>query len=117
MGDDLATATERVCDEAVAVLGDLAAGSSMCAIARSGRSFPAAKYHEGRLAAGTAVRRALREQPEPGAALALARERWTRTSPRLLRSSADGRAYGAGGDDALAELAERAGLVGDGSAH
>jgi hypothetical protein len=116
VADDLAAAVERVCDEAVAVLSDLAAGTSMCAIARSGRSFPAAKYHEGRLAAGTAVRRALRDHPDADAALARAREQWTRTSPRLLRSSADGRAYGAGGDDALTELAESAGLVGDGSA-
>ncbi len=105
MAEDLAAATERVCDEAAAVLTDLSAGSSMCAIARSGRSFPAAKYHEGRLAAGTALRRALREGADPHVALAAARERWTRTSPPLLRSTPDGQAYGAGGDDALAELA------------
>ncbi len=105
MPEDLGTATERVRAEAAAVLTDLAAGSSMCAIARSGRSFPAAKYHEGRLAAGTAVRRALQDQPEPSEALAAARERWVRTSPTLLRSTPDGQAYGAGGDDVLEELA------------
>ncbi len=106
MPEDLASAAERVCAEAAAVLTDLSAGSSMCAIARSGRSFPAAKYHEGRLAAGTALRRALRDGARPADALDAARERWIRTSPPLLRSTADGRAYGAGGDDALAELAE-----------
>jgi hypothetical protein len=105
--DDLAAAVDRVCDDALAVLGDLAAGSSMCAITRSGRSVPAAKYHEGRLAAGTIVQRALREHPDPSAALAQARERWLRTSPPLLRSSDDGLAYGTGGDDAIGELAAR----------
>jgi hypothetical protein len=86
------------------VLTELAGGTGLCAIARSGRSFPAAKYHEGRLAAATAVRRALRDHDDPAAAIAAARARWARASPPLLRSTTDGEAYGAGGDDALAEL-------------
>ncbi len=106
MPDDLAAAVDRVCDVAAAALTDLAGGSSMCAIARSGRSVPAAKYHEGRLAAGTVLRRTLRDHPDdPHDALAAARDRWMRTSPPLLRSTPGGRAYGEGGDDALGELA------------
>ena len=38
----------------------LAGDASMCAIGRSGRSFPAAKYHEGRQAAAGQARRVLR---------------------------------------------------------
>ncbi len=100
----LAAAAERVRAESTAVLTDLAAGTSMCAIGRSGRSFPAAKYHEGRVAAATEVQRALRAAPEPGRALEAARARWSRLSPPLLRRGEDGRAYGAGGDDVLDEL-------------
>jgi hypothetical protein len=105
--EDLGSAAARLGGGAAAVLTELAGGTSMCAVARSGRSFPAAKYHEGRLAAATEVRRALRDlgdHADPATTLAAARGRWARTSPPLLRSTADGEAYGAGGDDALAEL-------------
>jgi succinate dehydrogenase/fumarate reductase flavoprotein subunit len=103
---DLAAAAERVRVEATRALTELAAGTSMCAMGRSGRSFPAARYHEGRAAAAAVVQRTLRTHSAPPPdALAAAREQWARMSPPLLRRGADGEAYGAGGDDTLDELA------------
>jgi hypothetical protein len=101
---DLAAAAGRVRDDAVTTLSDLAGGAGLCAISRSGTPFPAGKYHEGRMAVAAIVLRALRDTTDPGAALRTATERWAALSPPERRSAADWEAYGAGGDDVLAEL-------------
>jgi hypothetical protein len=98
---------ERATDlraDATRHLTALAGDASMCAIGRSGRSFPAAKYHEGRQAAASEVRRALRR--DPGAhVLAGITDVWTTRADEASEKGPDWVAYFAGGLDALAELA------------
>ena len=78
--DDLLARATALRQDAVRHLTLLAGDASMCAIGRSGRSFPAAKYHEGRQAAAGQVRRALRADASVGpAVLDPLREEWTRT--------------------------------------
>lgn len=100
---------ERAMDlraSADAQLDALAGGASLCSIARSGAAFPGAKYQEGRaFVAATVVRELTRGRTEADA-LAAARARWAAAAPRSRRGSPDWQAYGEGGDDALAELAE-----------
>jgi hypothetical protein len=101
---DLPAAARRVRDDAVDALSQLAGGASLCTISRSGAAFPGGKYHEGRMAAATAVLRALRDDPDPRTAIETATRQWRALSPPQRRGTADWEAYGAGGDDALAEL-------------
>ena len=119
-------------------LAALAGDASMCAIGRSGRSFPAAKYHEGRQAASGQVRRMLRRaaaggaSAEAGAHLAAAASaeaagaqlaaaasaeaavladvtsEWRAMLDDAASKGPDWVAYASGGLDALAELAEHA---------
>jgi hypothetical protein len=113
----------------------LAGNASMCAIGRSGRSFPAAKYHEGRQAAAGQVRSLLRRTGTgagpgsgaasgggavalsgagaPGAAsdaesaaLAAVTSEWRERLDGAASKGPDWVAYASGGMDALAELAE-----------
>ena len=109
----------------------LAGDASMCAIGRSGRSFPAAKYHEGRQAAAGQVRRLLRRigadagqgavatalsgagaagvgSDAESAALADVTSEWRQTLDDAASKGPDWVAYASGGMDALAELAEHA---------
>lgn len=88
--------------DAVRHLTALAGDASMCAIGRSGRSFPAAKYHEGRQSAATQARRSL-SRGEP---LEAVRAQWRQTSESAQRKGPDWVAYAAGGLDALDEIAE-----------
>lgn len=104
-------------------LAALAGHASMCAIGRSGRSFPAAKYHEGRQAAAGQVRRALRRADGPegrssgcdgtldaeAAALADVTSEWRQRLEDAGSKGSDWVAYASGGLDALTEMAERAG--------
>ena len=77
---DLLERATALRQDAVHHLTLLAGDASMCAIGRSGRSFPAAKYHEGRQAAAGQVRRALRADSSAGpAVLDPLLEDWTRT--------------------------------------
>jgi len=88
-------------DAAAVMLTDLVAGRAMCAIARSGESFPAAKYHEGRMAAFSEAARLLRRDGSPAGVERIAVS-WRE---RLDRAPAgDWRAYWSGGVDALTEL-------------
>lgn len=105
--DDLLARATALRQDAVGHLTLLAGDASMCAIGRSGRSFPAAKYHEGRQAAAGQVRRALRADASVGpAVLDPLREEWTRTLDSAATKGTDWVAYASGGLDALAELAD-----------
>jgi len=104
---DLLERATALRQDAVHHLTLLAGDASMCAIGRSGRSFPAAKYHEGRQAAASQVRRALRADASAGpAVLGPLRDEWTRTLDSAATRGKDWVAYATGGLDALAELAD-----------
>jgi hypothetical protein len=94
-------------------LAALAGDASMCAIGRSGRSFPAAKYHEGRQAASGQVRRLLRRGPSDTASAAAVLDdvtsEWRQSLDDAASKGPDWVAYASGGLDALAELAEHVG--------
>jgi hypothetical protein len=106
--DLLARATDVRAD-AVRHLTLLAGDASMCAIGRSGRSFPAAKYHEGRQSAAGQVRRALRRDPDAGPGVIDAvRAQWQQTLATAEAKGRDWVAYATGGLDALGEITEPA---------
>jgi len=98
----------------------LAGDASMCAIGRSGRSFPAAKYHEGRQAAAGQARRLLRASSAGGVepsdgdsvdgsvaqALAGVTSDWQQMLADAEAKGPDWVAYATGGLDALAEISE-----------
>lgn len=111
-------------------LSALAGDASMCAIGRSGRSFPAAKYHEGRQAAAGQARRVLRGSPASTAgsagsdglaaegkgaddsvaqALAGVTSEWRQMLASAEAKGPDWVAYATGGLDALAEISEPTG--------
>jgi hypothetical protein len=101
------TLTERavaIRDAAIATLDELASGSSLCTIAKSGNAFPGGKYHEGRAFVASEVSRALRQGLDPDAALTAARQRWERAAPLARNGGSEWAAYREGGDDALADL-------------
>ena len=97
----LAHAASAGAEAAVGQLTELAGGRSMCAIARSGESFPAAKYHEGRWAAFTEAARQLRRG---GTRLEIEQLRESWRERRDAAPTGDWRAYRSGGVDALSEL-------------
>ena len=88
-------------DAALEELSVLAGGASLCAIGRSGESFPAVKYHEGRMAA---FREAMRVLERSGGRLDIEALRDTWTVQRRNAPPGDWAAYRAGGADALVEL-------------
>lgn len=94
-------------DDATRHLTALAGNASMCAIGRSGRSFPAAKYHEGRQAAASQVRRELRRGMTGGGdVLARAAEDWAAALDAAQHKGKDWIAYASGGVDVVSELSE-----------
>ena len=104
---DLAAHVQRNRLAAVESMTILAGASSACAIARDGGSFPAYKFHEGRVAALGEVARGLRraEQSEAELIASLA-ERWRAEVERRADQSRDWQAYAAGGLDAVREIEE-----------
>lgn len=102
---DLEGRVQRARLAAVEQMTVLAGVSSACAIARDGGSFPAYKFHEGRVAALSAVARALRRgEPEVGEVVAALGEQWSAEVERRAGQSRDWQAYAAGGLDAVREL-------------
>jgi hypothetical protein len=96
----------RVRADAVHHLTLLAGDASMCVFGRSGRSFPAAKYHEGRQAAAGQVLRALqRHRAVEEQALATLGDQWREMLASAQAKGRDWVAYASGGLDALTELA------------
>lgn len=98
--------------DAVKHLTALAGNASMCAIGRSGRSFPAAKYHEGRQSAASQLRRALSRlddsagADERGKAVAGVRQTWQQTLTSAEQKGPDWVAYATGGLDAITEVTD-----------
>jgi hypothetical protein len=90
----------------------LAGSRALCAIARSGDSYPAAKYAEGAVSALAEVRRSARRQdilddPVRLAALTGAiATRWKERADRMIDAGRDWAAYLSGGSDALTALVE-----------
>jgi hypothetical protein len=94
-------------------LTSLAGDRSLCAIARSGESFPAAKYAEGALSALTEVRRTIRRDTTSGdevvvvvATVHTVLDRWDDRARGMADAGQDWVAYLRGGQDALMSLAE-----------
>lgn len=95
--------------------GTLMAGTgeaSLCAISRSGESFPAAKFAEGAVSALVELRRAVRREgvdDDPAVladrATTLAAQ-WNERAGQLADAGRDWAAYLRGGREALAALAE-----------
>jgi hypothetical protein len=82
---------------------DLAAAAgdaSLCVIAKSGGSFPAVKYHEGRAAALADVRRLVSRGSDLETAIVTTRKRWSNLSA-LAAQSPDWAGYVQGAEDAL----------------
>ncbi len=82
-------------------------GAAVCALSRAGTPVPRVKYHEGRWAALTEVKRHCRRASEDVECAAVRVHRLWRADLDLLRSrgaGADWIAYRTGGLDALAEL-------------
>jgi hypothetical protein len=107
--DEVTSRATRIRADADTALTGLTPDDSLCAISRAGRSFPAGKYHEGRGYAAAEVLRGIRRGLAPREAVDAAWDRWAVVAPLSRRTAADWAAYGAGGDDVLAELAELAG--------
>ena len=104
MSQQMRERAAQVRRDALAHLTALAGDAGMCAIGRSGRSFPAAKYHEGRQAAAGQLARMLARSADEQEALRAVAGEW-----RGLRTSSGARgpdwaAYAAGGLDALEEI-------------
>jgi hypothetical protein len=98
-------ALDRLIEAAAADLEAAAGGGALCAISRSGRPAPAVKYHEGRWAALTELRRAHRRGDE---ATEQVGGRWRADLDRLSEQEAGANwlAYAQGGVDALAQFAD-----------
>lgn len=78
-------------------------GQSACALAKSGQSHPAAKFHEGAAAALAGLARALRaDRGDPRAMVEQAQAAWTEQNAAQAARSRDWAAYEAGGAEALA---------------
>jgi hypothetical protein len=86
--------------------------TSLCTLSRSGRSHPAAKYHEGAVAALGDVRRALTTSA-PGTlatdVAAYISAGWTARFERMTRPGRDWQAYYTGGIEALDRLIDMPG--------
>ena len=99
-----------IADSATAALTAATGGASLCSVSRSGERVPGVKYPEGRWAAATEARRALRDVTDTDAArrvvAGLAAD-WTADLERRRSAGAeDWVAYRLGGLDALGELTE-----------
>ncbi len=93
--------------EALGRLAMATGDASLCAVSRSGRPAPAAKYHEGAVAALTDVLRHLAESVEPAeAAVDHVRERWSARRDAATALTANWQAYLDGGLDTLADLGQ-----------
>ena len=100
---DVAAAVERMRLDAARSAAELAGDSSACAMARSGVSFPAYKFHEGRTAALGSVLRGLRRGEAPEQVLAAGLSHWAGEVERWAGAGRDWQAYAAGGLDAVEE--------------
>jgi len=109
---DMLERAVEVRTDAVRHLTALAGDASMCAIGRSGRSFPAAKYHEGRQAAAGQLLRLLRQEPSNledarhDEIIERVTSQWRRVLDDAATKGPDWAAYASGGLDAVADVVE-----------
>ncbi len=100
----------RLRADAIHAWSDALGDSSACALTKSGRSFPAGKFHEGRVAALGELLRAIHDDSPPARiaeAIATLRASWeARPEPRT-DTTGEWASYRAGGIEALRELAGR----------
>jgi hypothetical protein len=97
----------RLRAEAIRAWSDALGDSTACALTKSGRSFPAAKFHEGRVAAVGELLRSLRDDPSPNRISELAAtlgESWERRPQPRTDAGGEWASYRAGGLEALREL-------------
>ncbi len=97
----------RLRAEAIRAWSDALGDSTACALTKSGRSFPAAKFHEGRVAALGEMLRGLRDDPPPGRVSELIStlgESWEGRSQPGTNNGGEWASYRAGGLEALREL-------------
>ena len=102
---ELTRRVQLLLEAAAADLSEAAGDLSLCAISKSGESFPAAKYHEGRTAALSALVRAMRHD-ELSEALEHTRLRFDTVSGL---TGPDWAAYQHGVRDALDDVQSRFG--------
>lgn len=98
----------RLREEALADWSRVGGDVSACALGRDGRSFPAFKFHEGRVAALGELLRAAPDTIDTDqlqALVAQLRARWAAAAALPNRTGPDWRAYHAGGLECLADLA------------
>ncbi|TFD35272.1 hypothetical protein E3T37_15595 [Cryobacterium sp. TMT2-10] len=96
----------RAAYEWSALLGD----TSSCALAKDGRSHPAAKFAEGKAAALGELLRRVADDTDPGGIVASAtavKIRWSNQPIPVTRPDRDWEAYRAGGIQALTELSSQ----------
>ena len=107
---DIAAVVDRLEQAALADLAGATGDTSLCTLARSGRSHPAAKFHEGAARALADVRRGLRRAPDdPTGVRRQVAEKWVADQEALAPRGRDWEAYHAGGLDALERLADELG--------
>ena len=101
---------------ALADLAAIAGGRSLCSISRQGAPVPAAKYHEGTVAALAEARRAIEAVADghdggksARAVLLDVRARWLAQSRTRGRTGPDWTGYLAGGLDALEQMIDNDG--------
>ena len=97
---------DTMIDLALVQLDDVSGGASLCTMTRAGRSVPAAKYLEGRVAALMDLRRF---SAQAATAWADVGSRWADDLERLVEqgAGADWIAYAHGGVDATTEVLGR----------
>ena len=111
---DVAAVVERLEQAALADLAGATGDTSLCTLARSGRSHPAAKFHEGAARALADVRRGLRRAPDdPTGVRDRVTDEWTADQAAMAPRGRDWEAYYAGGVDALDRLGEELVASGD----
>ncbi|CAN5306890.1 hypothetical protein BH11ACT4_BH11ACT4_11060 [soil metagenome] len=97
----------RLRSEAVRAWSDALGDSTACALAKSGRSYPAGKFHEGRAAALGELLHLVANDATRGQVLAAAatlREAWLHRMQLGGRANREWESYRAGGAQVLAEL-------------
>jgi hypothetical protein len=92
----------RLREQALAAMTQLAGGTSACARAKDGQSFPAYKFHEGSATALGQVSRRLQD-PSTDATVVMSEvvQRWQQEVDRCSARGRDWQAYAAGGLDAM----------------
>ena len=102
MASDFLTELDERRSAALARMAAVTGEAGVCAVTKSGRAFPAAKFHEGAVAALGEVRRILnRSAGEPASVLGDVLGEWLERQVVADDRGADWQAYTAGGVEEL----------------